>query len=107
MRGEIKLVYVGAITQERGLFNMLNLMQALGPRFSRTLGGEIGTQEDLSAAREHLGWKKTTYLGRLSRDQVDKAYIESDVGLILFELMIHIFTLLHTSFSCYSGTENL
>lgn len=79
-----KLIYVGSLTESRGLFNMLDLICDLGSDYRLTLIGKFSDQNTFLKAEKHIGWKKVDYLGYLNYQDIGNYYLEHSVGLILF-----------------------
>ncbi len=80
------LLYSGAISEARGLWNMLELMKELvklDKRYRLTLAGPINTKL-LAQAKEHEAWKYTKYLGMLYKNEIYDIYRKNSIGLILF-----------------------
>ncbi len=76
-------VYIGSITEARGARAMVRAIAGLDARL--LLGGPFApTSLQADLAREP-GWEKVTYLGTLSRKQVQAALAQSRVGLIVLE----------------------
>ncbi|OOF20763.1 glycosyltransferase [Salinivibrio sp. IB872] len=85
-RSKFDLLYVGGLSQARGLYNMLDLIEILSSfdaRYKLTLAGPI-SPSDHAAAKIHPGWKNTVYLGVLNREELYNVYGENSIGLILF-----------------------
>ncbi|MEZ8018145.1 hypothetical protein ACED63_06950 [Vibrio splendidus] len=76
------LIYSGAITEDRGLYNMLNFL-SLDKRYKLTLAGPISSLL-LEKARKHPNWDRVDYLGVLARDELYEIYAKSSVGIIMF-----------------------
>tara|TARA_Y100000389_G_scaffold118035_1_gene115190 strand:+ start:2464 stop:3588 length:1125 start_codon:yes stop_codon:yes gene_type:complete len=80
------LLYTGAITESRGLFNMLNLIEELNlldNKYKLTLAGVI-SPDLLKKLKSHIGWEFTEYLGQLSQEDIQEIYEKNSIGLILF-----------------------
>ena len=79
----ICIFHGGAITADRGLFNMLCLAQQLreGDKFYLAGKIEVGL---LAQAEQHPGWQKITYLGVIPVEEVSKYYSISNLGVILY-----------------------
>ena len=80
---QIALIYSGAITEQRGIFNILNMLELLGPKYRLILCGNI-TDDLLDTISKHSAWEKVEYLGRLNQTELTEVYKQSDIGLILF-----------------------
>jgi glycosyltransferase involved in cell wall biosynthesis len=79
-----KLVHAGALSDTRGLFNMLDLMHELGPNFQLILAGNFSNNEVMLQAEQHQAWGKVDYKGIIGKDEIEVIYQKSDVGLILY-----------------------
>ena len=80
------LLYAGAISESRGLFNMLNLIEELNlidNKYRLTLAGVISL-DLLEKSKLHKGWKHTEYLGFLTKEEIQEVYARNSIGLILF-----------------------
>jgi len=80
-----KLLYSGAITEARGLWNMLDLileLNKISKNYSLTIAGKI-EKSLLHELKKHTAWKKINYLGFLSQEELLKIYHEHNIGLIL------------------------
>ncbi|KGJ93583.1 hypothetical protein ND2E_2312 [Colwellia psychrerythraea] len=80
----IKLLYSGTISNDRGLSNMLDLVEFLDERFQLILVGGFASKMEQEKAKKHLGWEKVDYRGLLERSELSSVYQEADLGLILF-----------------------
>jgi glycosyltransferase involved in cell wall biosynthesis len=83
-RLSIKLLYSGSISNDRGLGNMLDLIEYLDERFQLILVGRFASKIEQEKAKEHSGWVKVDYRGLLERKELSSVYQEADLGLILF-----------------------
>ncbi len=80
-------VYMGGISKERGVMEMVRAVGALpeGYRPELLLGGKIvpaGLEKDLEKIS---GWNRVDYLGWLDRDRVIELYRKSLAGLLIFQ----------------------
>ena len=81
-----RLLYAGVISGDRGIWNMLNMIQKLSEfnnSYNLTLAGEID-DDLLKKIQTHEAWKVTTYLGNLSKKELSQVYKDNSIGLILF-----------------------
>jgi len=83
-RRSIKLLYSGTISNDRGLSNMLDIIEYLDERFQLILVGSFASKIEQEQAKKHLGWQKVDYRGLLERCELSGVYQEADLGLILF-----------------------
>ncbi|WP_413732616.1 MULTISPECIES: glycosyltransferase [unclassified Shewanella] len=79
-----RLVHLGALTEERGIFNMLNVMSELDSSYSLTLAGVINNPKTKEKSEVHKSWDKVSYKGILTKEEVEVIYSESNLGLILY-----------------------
>ncbi|MGY1877618.1 MULTISPECIES: glycosyltransferase [Pseudomonas] len=79
----ICIFHGGAITVDRGLFNMLSLAEQLRKDDKFYLAGKIEPGL-LAQAEQHPGWEKITYLGVIPVEEVSKYYSISNLGVILY-----------------------
>lgn len=82
----LQLIYAGSIGEERGIYNMLNLISELyklDNRYKLVLAGNISPPL-LDNIQKHTGWNHVDYRGLLSTDELYQLYSESTIGLILF-----------------------
>jgi len=78
------LVHLGGLTQERGLFNMLNVLTELDESFSLILAGPINNTITKQKCKNHKEWRRVSYRGYISQSEVEAIYEESSIGLILY-----------------------
>jgi glycosyltransferase involved in cell wall biosynthesis len=78
------IIYVGGLTEDRGIFNMLNLIYDLGPDYQLTLIGKFSYQNTFLKAEKHPGWNKVNFLGYLNFNEIGSYYRKNSIGLILF-----------------------
>jgi len=80
----IKLLYSGTISYDRGLGNMLNLLEELDENYSLVLAGGFTNPAELDKAKQHKAWSRVDYRGFVDRPTLHQIYRETDFGLILF-----------------------
>lgn len=73
--------YVGVISQERGIVEMIQAIEALDIRL--ILAGRFTNRTTEDLARALPGWKKVDYRGIVSREEIGKIFAESVVGLCM------------------------
>lgn len=78
-----QLCYVGAISESRGIFNILNGIE--NTNLSVKLAGNFESEELLMKCKIHWGFKNVEFLGFLGREQVLQLMGESKGGLLLLE----------------------
>ena len=79
---DLRLIYAGGISKERGIFTMLDALVICNQTTSIRLwlAGEDMTNV-LNKAKAHEGWKFVDYLGLLPQEQVFAYYSKSAIGL--------------------------
>jgi glycosyltransferase involved in cell wall biosynthesis len=79
-----RLVYVGQLSFDRGLFDMVNAMEDAGPRHDARLWliGPAETRE-LTQARHLSGWQYVDYLEPVAQEQALMHVARADVGLAM------------------------
>jgi glycosyltransferase involved in cell wall biosynthesis len=78
-------VYIGALSEERGALEMVEAVGLVAPNIGAELhiAGQIG-EKDLLPRMERLdGWKRSRYLGVLSRSEVKDLLGKARMGLVL------------------------
>lgn len=85
-KSKYSIIYAGGITEERGLFNMLNLALALRKRNKnyRLILAGLMSDDLMLKATMHEGWKSVNYLGFIVEDELQRYLYSSSIGLILF-----------------------
>ena len=73
----------GALTEERGLINMISSYSILDNSNKLILAGGIN-DELLSKIKKLKGWEKTTYLGKIPYNEVKRYFDKASIGLILY-----------------------
>ncbi len=74
------IVYVGAISRDRGLFAMLEALAKTDARL--LLGGKFSEPRLAEQARHSPGWNQVDYRGVLSRAEVNSLLNESRLGIV-------------------------
>ena len=77
------ICYVGSITEERGLFYMLQAMENIDARLN--LAGVFDSNELREKSLQMPSWKKVNELGFLNRTDILKTISESRVGLAVLK----------------------
>lgn len=82
---ESKVIYVGSISVERGICEMLEAIELIQPNFKVKLvmGGNFSPESLEAHARKLPGSKRTEFLGWCSRDQVSMLLTTSSIGLVV------------------------
>lgn len=78
------LVHAGALSDTRGLFNMLNAYSFLPSNYNLILAGNISSGEDNLQAKQHHYWGRVDFRGVITSEEVNDIYNESSIGLILY-----------------------
>lgn len=73
--------YIGSITEERGIFEMIKAMGETD--ICLLLGGEFAYQQQREEAVNMLGWANVKELGWLGREEVAQTLRKSMAGLVL------------------------
>lgn len=79
------LTYIGDITEERGIFEMTELIEQLNKNSSVTLelGGMFASQKTKKRIEKREGWKHIKYYGWMDRKMVSDALSRSRIGLVI------------------------
>jgi len=75
------LCYVGLISTERGILEILEAIKTLEVKF--ILAGKFASEQIEKKALHHEGWQKVEYYPSLSRSDVAKVFAKSHLGLCL------------------------
>lgn len=78
---ENAVCYVGNISRQRGIIEMLDIVQQTHAEFY--LAGKFWSEELFAEARNHPAWERTHYLGWLSPSEVRQTICRCRVGLVL------------------------
>jgi len=79
---EQAVIYVGGITSQRGLFQMIEAIELT--KYKLYLGGNFAVEKERNIAMTMSGWKKTIELGFINRDEMKEYIAKSSAGLVLF-----------------------
>lgn len=79
-------VYVGGITDIRGILEMVKALEILPQELNARLllAGNFSSRYLENEVSKYLGWEKVTYLGWQNRTQVATLLGEARAGLVLF-----------------------
>lgn len=77
------ICYVGAISKERGIIEMLSVINELDNQVQLELAGEFSDQEIKQQALSHPGWAKVIYHGKIPYEEVQKILNRSRVGMVI------------------------
>lgn len=78
------LVHAGALSDTRGLFNMLNAYACLPSNYNLILAGNISSSDTALKAKQHGCWGELDFRGVITSEEVNDIYNESNIGLILY-----------------------
>jgi len=78
------LLHAGGLSEQRGLFNMLNALVDLPDSSKLLLAGPFASTKTGRRARMHPFWNRVEYFGVLSQLKLRKLYQEAAIGLILY-----------------------
>ena len=76
------LIYVGGLTKQRGITQIVQAMEYLPDNIKLTLLGKFSSKEYEETVKASGGFQKTEYAGQVSYDIVIKGLIGADVGLV-------------------------
>jgi glycosyltransferase involved in cell wall biosynthesis len=84
--GKYSILHAGVLSAERGLYNMLAVMEELGDQYTLLLAGRLSLDdgETFESLEKRPAWKRVRYLGILNGEEVHRQYSQSDLGLILY-----------------------
>lgn len=99
---QFKILYVGVISDERCILNILNAIQDIECEF--ILAGKFSPKGLKEVCMEHPSWNKVRYLGFINRDKFSLLLKECDLGLLLFKpINNHIDSMPNKMFEYMSG----
>ena len=78
------LIYVGGLSVDRGIYNMLDLLNILDLNYSLTLAGGFNSFGLYREVRKHAAWSRVNYLGYIGHNKINSLYLEHTIGLVLF-----------------------
>jgi len=86
-----ELVYVGALTFDRGVAEMVGTAALAAETVDVRLrmAGDFACPEDEAAMRNLPGFAVADYLGRTTREETNALYAQAAIGLILFHPLSH------------------
>ena len=84
-RSSPQLVFIGGISEGRGVFQMLEAIERLGDSHDArlTLAGTV-PPELLSQMEAHPGWRYAEFVGSLERPELAELLAQSTIGVVLF-----------------------
>ena len=77
------LIYLGAVSKDRGIVEMVDMMQYLDDSFHLNILGTWHDKELLSTCEQSPGWKKVTYVGYVKPDKIGEYISQSKLGLCI------------------------
>lgn len=77
-----QVVYIGGLSENRGLFEMIRAMQKT-EHITLALAGSFSPAELEERAKKEAGWEKIDYKGQLDRSGVAQLLAESKAGLVV------------------------
>jgi len=78
----IKGIYAGSITEERGIWELLDNLADL-PNFELTICGPCKPSL-LESIKSHKNWENVEYLGNLNEKELTQVYLQNHLGIIFF-----------------------
>lgn len=88
------IVYVGGLTEERGLRGMVQAVGLAKAKVTLKLAGNFAVSAFQSELEQELGWKQTEFLGWLDRQNIAKTISAARVGMLtLLETPNHLVAL--------------
>jgi len=81
-RSENRICYIGGISSERGIFELIQVFNNEHNNFFLELAGEIENAEILNKIQE-VNSKRINYLGVLNRSQIVELIRKSKIGLVI------------------------
>ena len=79
----LNLCYVGSIDEDRGIFQMLEIINSFNGKLKLNLCGEFSSKTLLNKAKNHPAWKWVIYHGLIPHDKVFKVISNSFIGLLI------------------------
>jgi len=73
------ITYVGGITKERGIFELLKAIE--GTDIKLYLAGTPTPKTLLNALQKEKGWENVTYFGHVDRKEICSIFLKSQVGI--------------------------
>lgn len=100
--GYFKILYVGVISKERSIINILEAIKDIECEF--ILAGNFSPPSLQEQAESHNSWKKVRYLGYVNREEYSILLNEADLGILLFQPQkAHIDSLPNKMFEYMAG----
>lgn len=80
-----RVTYVGGLTEQRGVIQMIDAMDRTRQDTRLLLGGTFFSKKTENRVRARPGFERVDYLGWMDRQQVRDAYAMSRVGLLFMQ----------------------
>ncbi|MFQ3192734.1 MAG: glycosyltransferase involved in cell wall biosynthesis, partial [Paraglaciecola sp.] len=77
-----KLCYIGSITRERGIIEILEVLKTLGPEYTLILCGVYDSELLKIEVENHPSYSQVDFRGYLDRKGIAEALSDSDAGLV-------------------------
>jgi glycosyltransferase involved in cell wall biosynthesis len=77
-----ELVYIGGISETRGIFPLLDMLHSFSGPISLGLAGPFSPPELEETVRKHPAFSKVTYYGILSREGISELLKKSRIGMV-------------------------
>ena len=74
------ICYIGAISRERGIYELLDALYLLPKNIYLDLCGWF-PEEDISSLKKHPAWQRVNFHGKLNRQEVNEVLIKSSIGI--------------------------
>ncbi|MFV8258355.1 glycosyltransferase family 4 protein [Bdellovibrio bacteriovorus] len=78
-----QVCYVGAITEARGVFQIIEAMELVKGEVKLALCGKFSESKTEKRAKLMRGWRKTTELGYADRETIKDVFAQSFAGLVI------------------------
>lgn len=78
---KINLIYLGAISRDRGILEVIDSLSYLDDRFNLKIIGKWNDQNFLEECKQSSGWPKVNPMGYIKPSDIGKEILKSHVGL--------------------------
>ena len=103
-RGKLRVCYVGAIAEERGLRPIVKALLDFHGDVMLELGGTFTDRAFEDSLKNENGWQYVNYYGQISRKEMNEVFLKSDIGVITyFPLKSHLESQPNKIFECLSA----
>jgi glycosyltransferase involved in cell wall biosynthesis len=79
-----RFIYVGALSKQRGILEMIKAVSLAGKEFQLILGGPWASDQFQRECMSDPGWDQCEYLGYVKRDEMSAQFSIAQAGLVLF-----------------------